>query len=187
MTSIETFYLIDFENVHEEGLNGADKLGAHDHVHFFSTRNAPKISFQILKDFNSAHLYSHEIPVGRQSLDMHLVSYLGYLIAEHKNQKCRYVIVSQDTDYDNIISFWKEELGISISDFIREKKIEKAQNPLRYCDFSLIEISAYLSFSSQSHFIQSFKKLVGMTPKKYRDLYYATNWPVRLPKQTNPN
>ena len=82
---------------------------------------------------------------------------------------------------------FKEELGISISDFIREKKIEKAQNLLRYCDFSLIEISAYLSFSSQSHFIQSFKKLVGMTPKKYRDLYYATNWPVRLPKQTNPN
>ena len=127
MTSIETFYLIDFENVHEEGLNGADKLGAHDHVHFFSTRNAPKISFQILKDFNSAHLYSHEIPVGRQSLDMHLVSYLGYLISEHKNQKCRYVIVSQDTDYDNIISFWKEELGIS--DIMRQNEIAAPNKP----------------------------------------------------------
>lgn len=77
---------------------------------------------------------------------------------------------------------FKEELGISISDFIRERKIEKAQHLLRYCDFSLIEIANYLSFSSQSHFIQSFKKLVGMTPKKYRDLYYASNWSIRLPK-----
>ncbi len=71
---------------------------------------------------------------------------------------------------------FKKELGISVSDYIREKKIEKAQNLLRYSDFSLVEISNYLSFSSQSHFIQSFEKLVGLTPKKYRDRYYRTSW-----------
>lgn len=76
---------------------------------------------------------------------------------------------------------FKEEVGISISDYIREQKIEKAQNLLKYCDYSLIEITNYLSFSSQSHFIQLFKKLVGMTPKKYRDLYYRTGWAVTQP------
>lgn len=73
---------------------------------------------------------------------------------------------------------FKEEIGISVSDYIREKKIEKAQNLLKFCDYSLIEISNYLAFSSQSHFIQIFKKLVGMTPKKYRDLYYRTDWNI---------
>lgn len=73
---------------------------------------------------------------------------------------------------------FKEEIGISVSDYIREKKIEKAQNLLKYCDYSLIEISNYLAFSSQSHFIQIFKKLVGMTPKKYRDIYYRTDWNI---------
>lgn len=73
---------------------------------------------------------------------------------------------------------FKEEVGISVSDYIREKKVEKAQNLLKFCDYSLIEIANYLSFSSQSHFIQIFKKLVGMTPKKYRDLYYCTTWSV---------
>ena len=34
----------------------------------------------------------------------------------------------------------------------------------------------YVAFSSQSHFIQSFKKLIGITPKKYRDHYYRTSW-----------
>lgn len=77
---------------------------------------------------------------------------------------------------------FKEEIGISVSDYIREKKVEKAQNLLKYCDFSLIEIANYLSFSSQSHFIQSFKKLVGMTPKKYRDIYYSTGWIVTEPR-----
>lgn len=71
---------------------------------------------------------------------------------------------------------FKKELGISISDYIRAKKIEKAQNLLRYSEFSMIEISTYLSFSSQSHFIQVFEKSTGLTPKKYRDRFYRTSW-----------
>lgn len=71
---------------------------------------------------------------------------------------------------------FKKELGISVSDYIREKKIDKAQNLLKYSDFTPVEIANYLSFSSQSHFIQAFEKMVGMTPKKYRDRYYCTSW-----------
>lgn len=68
---------------------------------------------------------------------------------------------------------FKQETGSSISDYIRAKKIEKAENLLKFCDYSLIEITNYLSFSSQSHFIQLFKKFTGMTPKKYRNFYSA--------------
>lgn len=71
---------------------------------------------------------------------------------------------------------FKKELGISVSDYIREKKIDKAQNLLKYSDFSMVEIANYLSFSSQSHFIQTFEKLVGQTPKKYRDRFYRASW-----------
>ncbi|MCI5493411.1 MAG: AraC family transcriptional regulator [Lachnospiraceae bacterium] len=71
---------------------------------------------------------------------------------------------------------FKKEIGISISDYIREKKIEKAQNLLKYSDFTYIEIANYLAFSSQSHFIQTFEKQVGMTPKKYRDKNYHSTW-----------
>lgn len=71
---------------------------------------------------------------------------------------------------------FKKELGIPISSYIHEKKIEKAQNLLKYSDYSLIEIANYLAFSSQSHFIQAFRKSVGLTPKKYRDKYYRTSW-----------
>lgn len=74
---------------------------------------------------------------------------------------------------------FKKELGVSVSDYIREKKIEKSQNLLKYCDYSLIDIANYLSFSSQSHFIQAFKKYVGMTPKKYRDLNYCSSWDIK--------
>ncbi|MDE7323506.1 MAG: AraC family transcriptional regulator [Lachnospiraceae bacterium] len=71
---------------------------------------------------------------------------------------------------------FKQNLGISISDYIREKKIEKAENLLKYSNYSLIDIANYLAFSSQSHFIQTFEKYVGLTPKKYRDRHYHQTW-----------
>lgn len=71
---------------------------------------------------------------------------------------------------------FKKELNVSVSEYICEMKVEKAQHLLRYSDYSLVEIANYLAFSSQSHFIQTFKKLVGVTPKKYRDHYYRTSW-----------
>ena len=71
---------------------------------------------------------------------------------------------------------FKKELNTSISEYVCEMKIEKAQHLLKYSDYSLVEIANYLAFSSQSHFIQTFKKLIGITPKKYRDHYYRTSW-----------
>lgn len=71
---------------------------------------------------------------------------------------------------------FKKELGISVSEYITKKKMEKAQNLLRYSDNSIIDIANYLSFSSQSHFIQVFKNTVGLTPKKYRNYFYRTSW-----------
>lgn len=52
MSIVETYYLIDFENVHEDGLSGSEKLGKHDHVHLFSTKNAPIRSSTINTDFS---------------------------------------------------------------------------------------------------------------------------------------
>ncbi|MDE5824573.1 MAG: AraC family transcriptional regulator [Lachnospiraceae bacterium] len=78
---------------------------------------------------------------------------------------------------------FKKETGVSVSDYVREKKIEKAQHLLKFCDYGLVEIANYLSFSSQSHFIQLFKDFTGITPKKYRDLYSSSVWDVSSSKK----
>ncbi len=81
-----------------------------------------------------------------------------------------------DTSTSHISRLFKEELGISPSDYIRNVKLDKAKNLLRFSDYSIIEISNYLSFSSQSHFSKLFFEDTGMTPKKYRETYYGTTW-----------
>lgn len=73
---------------------------------------------------------------------------------------------------------FKRETGDSVSVYIRRKKIETAKNLLQYSEYSMIEIANRLSFSSQSHFIQQFRELVGMTPKKFRDLNHAIKWNI---------
>lgn len=60
---------------------------------------------------------------------------------------------------------FKKETGVSVSAYIRSQKIDMAKNLLRFSDYSMIEIANRLSFSSQSHFIQQFREVVGMTPK----------------------
>lgn len=80
---------------------------------------------------------------------------------------------------------FKKETKVSVSAYIRGQKIEMAKNLLRFSDYSMIEIANRLSFSSQSHFIQQFREVVGMTPKKYRDEYYMVQWDAEpSPKNT---
>lgn len=67
---------------------------------------------------------------------------------------------------------FKKETGISISMYIQQRKIETAQNMLKYSDYSLAQIASILAFPSQSYFIEVFKKRVGITPKKYQGLCF---------------
>ena len=63
---------------------------------------------------------------------------------------------------------FKQDTGENLIDFILKEKTEKAKRLLRDTDRPLAAISAYLAFSSQSHFSKIFKKYAGVTPNEYR-------------------
>jgi hypothetical protein len=49
---------------------------------------------------------------------MHLVSYLGFLLGNYSDNPkltMRVVIISNDTDYDDVAQFWNRRLGIGVS------------------------------------------------------------------------
>lgn len=66
---------------------------------------------------------------------------------------------------------FSKEVGISFREFIINARVSAAKNMLAYSDFSFSEVSLSLGFSSQSAFTDTFKRLTGMTPGKYRALY----------------
>lgn len=61
--------------------------------------------------------------------------------------------------------------GVTVQQYIRRQKIQQAENLLKYSGYQINEIANYLSFSSQSHFAECFKKATGMTPVQYRNQY----------------
>lgn len=66
--------------------------------------------------------------------------------------------------------FLKEE-GTRLTDYIAEQKIQYAKEELLYTDHSFNAIAYSLGFASQSHFGQTFKRITGMTPGKYRESF----------------
>jgi len=115
------YFLVDFENVGPDGIENAGRLSSSDFVHLFCTKNSGKICPSVLAGFNSTNLFVHVVPQGSQSVDMHIVSFLGNLIGD-KDSRGEYIIVSRDTDYDNVIHFWQTERKAAVKR--QEKLIE---------------------------------------------------------------
>ena len=67
---------------------------------------------------------------------------------------------------------FSKETGMSIKSFIIKARITTAENLLASSEFSCLDISLALGFSSQSAFISVFRKVNGITPKKYREIHY---------------
>lgn len=67
---------------------------------------------------------------------------------------------------------FKKEVGITVSQYIRDKKLETAQNMLIYSNYTPSQISSVLAFPNQSYFTEIFHKKTGMTPLKFRNLNF---------------
>lgn len=81
------------------------------------------------------------------------------------NDISKYLYISRS----NLSTRFKKETGINLNAFIMQEKINEAKSLLQYSNKSLNSISAYLSFSSQSHFSRAFKQYTSMTPKEYQE------------------
>jgi AraC-type DNA-binding domain-containing proteins len=84
------------------------------------------------------------------------------------------ITVSELADYVGLnetylSKVFKRETGVTVSEYVRDKKIEEACWLLKFTDKSSIEIATDLSFSSHSYFISVFKKVMNVTPKEYRN------------------
>ena len=74
---------------------------------------------------------------------------------------------------------FRKEVGVTIVQYIMSKRIDAAKNLLIFSEYSTVEIANYLCFSSESYFINVFKKLTGLTPKRFRELYYRNKFSAK--------
>ncbi|HCT5880522.1 TPA: helix-turn-helix domain-containing protein [Morganella morganii] len=80
---------------------------------------------------------------------------------------------------------FKQYTGLSLGSYIRQRKLCRSAVLLRLTGMSIIDISVYLDFSSQTNFSREFKKHFSTTPNQYRK---SQNWNLkknRLPIDYN--
>ena len=70
-------------------------------------------------------------------------------------------------------SIFKEETGISLTDYITNVRIEKSKKLLTREGIAISEIAMLCGFKDQSYFSKVFKKETGISPKKFRKNYFG--------------
>ncbi len=63
---------------------------------------------------------------------------------------------------------FRKEMEVTISAYVLNLKIEESLKLMAHSDNSISDIAAFLGFSSQSHFGHVFRRIMGVTPLKYR-------------------
>lgn len=108
------------------------------------------------------------------AISIHVRKCIDY-IYDHLHEKLTVNILAESVGRNPsyLSKLFANETGMPIHEFILNTRINTAKNMLQHSDFSYIDVALSLGFSSQSAFIDVFKKKTGITPKQYRDQNYG--------------
>lgn len=67
---------------------------------------------------------------------------------------------------------FKKEVGITVSEYIQQTKVNEAKKLLAYSKTPISEICTLLNFNDQSYFTKVFKKVTGVTPMYFRERHH---------------
>ena len=62
----------------------------------------------------------------------------------------------------------KQELGVSFSEYLTTKRMEKAKELLQNETLSVAEVASAVGYHDYFYFTKAFKKTLGISPSKYR-------------------
>lgn len=67
-----------------------------------------------------------------------------------------------------LLRLFKENTGVTVNNYILQKRILMAKNELRFSNKTLDVIAEDCGFEGQNYFIRVFKNIEGLTPSEYR-------------------
>jgi AraC-like DNA-binding protein len=76
---------------------------------------------------------------------------------------------AQSVSSGYLATIFKKELGKTVSEFIREKRVKRAKTLLSTTNLQVQTIAVHCGIMDVQYFTKIFKKTTGMTPKQYRE------------------
>ncbi|WP_252315693.1 AraC family transcriptional regulator [Sinobaca sp. H24] len=87
----------------------------------------------------------------------------------HENVSLKHIAAHCNRHPNYLSTTFKKDTGYSIQEFLLNKRINKAKHFLRHSTYSILDISYYCGFQSQSYFTYQFKKITSQTPNEFRN------------------
>ena len=137
---------------------------------FMPTHLPPGLAIQLVRRYSSLR----DVQVGHGGMAPHKLRQAIALIDHHLSDEeegrvaLRTVARAVRMSYFHFSRAFKQSMGMTATNYIAERRIERAKRMLEETELPISEIALRSGFSSQSHFTTAFRRLAGATPKAFR-------------------
>jgi AraC family transcriptional regulator len=128
------------------------------------------LAMQLIRRYSSLK----DVQIGHGGMAPHklrkAVGLIDHHLAEEEEGRVALRVVAKEVgmSYFHFSRAFKQSLGMSPTNYIAERRIERAKKLLQDTELPISEIALRAGFSSQSHFTTSFRRVAGATPKAFR-------------------
>ncbi|MFP4095199.1 MAG: helix-turn-helix domain-containing protein [Cyclobacteriaceae bacterium] len=106
----------------------------------------------------------------KKSNELPRLQYVIDYIMNHINEDLSVDLLSEKAcmSKSTFFRYFKKMLGLSPVDFVNKKRMQIARKMLSQGDSAVTDVCFAVGYNNTSHFIRSFKKFYGCTPKQYQ-------------------
>jgi AraC family transcriptional regulator len=146
-------------------LNEANVVGR-----LYADSLATGLAIQLVRRYSSLK----DVHIGHGGMAPHklrrAIALIDHHLSDEEEGRVALRAVARDVhmSYFHFSRAFKQSMGMTATNYIAERRIERAKKLLEETELPISEIALRSGFSSQSHFTTAFRRLAGATPKAFR-------------------
>lgn len=114
--------------------------------------------------------YMEYFPCDSNEESFYVINAREYIEYNYRNTDCTVAKVAEHVKLDRtyLYRLFKEEVGMSVQEYINRYRIERAGSMLRDKNIAVKDVAFSVGFADQMYFSRVFKKIKGVTPTEFR-------------------